>query len=518
MKTKHLKAAGLALVIALAPGAAKAVELISKDDLTLDLGGRFLSVGELENTSNSEDTPWYYSGASVSKSNAAPGSTATVTAPSGTRDNTRIYLFQTENRLTLDGKLGDTKFYFEEALGGESVSTSNNMANLYQFYADVPLLSGWSAVVGQFKVPSNLASATDDGSLLFGEKSFLFQDMFNQGYDMGVGLKGAGKGWDGTVGVISGCPDLPQRYLPEIFNVPPLAYARFGVGTITDDPYQQKQAALVDQSQWGLHLNGEYINNSNAGHSTDNALDNSNATTVSSETIFGNALLWSNWNPYLGKSALLLNGTDSGTAPTEESYWNASVDAQYRGALANNKTLIVSLQGSFAEYNNNNELAYAADNWQSQAHLNLAGGEFVAAVNSESWALGLRADAILPDPNLIYVDSITGYSANPGNDSVAQTTNPSGSWTRNTSNHVNSILGSKPIYDITFPAITYRVSKYVHLTGEAEFYLNSPEISGDDGVYELIEQPTQVTNLFAGNPTHSNPLVCIGHLAFTLAF
>jgi hypothetical protein len=508
----HLTAAGLAFAIALAPGAAKAVELLSKDDLSLDLGGRFLSVGELENTSNNQDSPWYYTG----KYSAAPSTAGgqTITAPSGTRDNTRIYLFQTENRLTLNGNLDGTKVYFEEALGGEAVSTSNNQANLYQFFADVPVNDNFSVVVGQFKVPSNNASAIDDGSLLFGEKSFLFQDFFNQGYDMGVGLKSQGKGWDATLGVISGCPDLPQRYLPEIFNVPPLTYVRLGIGSITDDPYHQVQAAQVADSQWGVHLNGQYINNANAGHSTDNALDNTNATTVSSDTIFGNALLWTNWNPYLGKTSVVLNGADSGTAPVNENYWNTSLDATYRGAVAQGKTLILSAQGSFAEYNNNNEFAYAADNWQSRATINVAGGELVAALNADKWALGARLDAVLPDSNLMYVDSVTGYSANPGG-----TSNAAGkTWTTNTSDHVNPITGSKAIYDLTFPAITVRLSKYVHVTAETEFYLNSPEISGDDGVYELIEQPTQVTNLFAANTTHTNPIVCIGHMAFTVAF
>jgi hypothetical protein len=465
-------------------------------------------VGELENTSNSEDTPWYATG-----SNTGHTVITGITAPSTARDNTRIYLFQTENRITADGNFGGTKFYFEEALGGEAVSTSNNQVNLYQMFADVPVGDAFSVIVGQFKVPSSNASAIDDGTLLFGEKSFLFQDFFNQGYDMGVGFKSVGKGYDGTVGVISGCPDLPQRYLPEMFNLPPLVYLRAGVGNIDDDPYHQKQAALVKEDQWGLHVNGQYINNSNAGHSTDNALDNSNATTVSSDTIFGNALLWTNWNPYLGKSNVILNGVVSGTAPVNEDYWDASVDAQYRGALSDGMTLILSAQASFAEYTNRHEASVAADNFQNYANVNVAGGELVAAVNSEKWALGARFDLVDPSNQLAYVDSVAYSTPNPG----ANPTAP-GAWTPNTSNHWNQIVGGTPIKDITFPAITYRVNKYVHLVAETEFYLNSPEISGDDGVYELIEQPTQVTNLFDTNPTHHNPLVCIGHMAFTLAF
>jgi hypothetical protein len=501
MQKNALKAAGFALVIALAPGAAKAVQLLGTQDLTVNFGGSFEELGELENTSNSSDSPYYYSG-TLAGTTLTKGS---ETSPQVHRDNTRIYLFQSEDRLLLNGNFDGTKFYFEEALGGESISTSNNEMNLYQMYADVPvdaLYPGFSVVVGQFKVPSSLASAVDTRSQLFTEASPLFGDFFNLGYDNGVGLKEVGQGWDATVGTISGSPDLPQRYLPELFNVPPMLFTRFGVGNIADDPYQQVQAIKgLKESQWGLHFNGEFIKDSNAGHSDDLALQNTDATTVSSDNVFGNALLWSNWNPFLGKTS-----TGAGTSPVNSTYSNSSVDAQYRKPLGGDKTFIATAQWSFAEFNNESMLATIADDEQSRATINLQGGEFVAGLDSDSWALAGRFDVVLPSNYLIYNSTV--YSEGP----TAAAAN------KLPATQPNSITGDKPIYELTFPSLTYHVNKYAKVTAETLFWLNSPEASGDDGVYELAEMPSQVTDLFPGNGTNHNPLVCVGRMAFTLAF
>jgi hypothetical protein len=377
--------------------------------------------------------------------------------------------------------------------------------NLYEAYADVPVYGGVSAIVGQFQVPSNLSSAQDPGDLLFTESSPLFTDFFNQGYDNGIGLKDKGQYWDATLGTISGAPDLPQRYLPEIFNLPPMLYTRFGGGNIADDPYQQKQAVSdLKASQWGLHFNGEYINDSNAGHSDDLALQNTDATTVSSTSVFGNALLWSNWNPYLGKTS-----TTDGTSPVNSSYWNTSVDSQYRLPLGDGgTTLVLSGQWSFAEFNNTDMLSQMSEDYRQNATINLSGGELLAGLSADTWAVAARFDAVLPSNYLIYNSTVYSASSNPAK--AATTVLPT--------YQQNTITGDKPIFELTFPSLTYRVNKYVRVTAEGLFWLNSPEESGDDGVYELLEMPTQVTDMMPGNPTNHNPLVCTGRMAFTLAF
>ena len=58
----------------------------------------------------------------------------------------------------------------------------------------------------------------------------------------------------------------------------------------------------------------------------------------------------------------------------------------------------------------------------------------------------------------------------------------------------------------------------MRLTAEGLYWLNSPEASGDDGVYELLEMPSQVTNLFPGNGTNHNPFVATGRMAFVANF
>jgi hypothetical protein len=319
---------------------------------------------------------------------------------------------------------------------------------------------------------------------------------------MTTGLALWAKARDGTLPwVLFQDPDLPQRYLPEIFQVPPMLYTRFGVGNITDDPYQQKQAVQSDHTQWGVHLNGEYINDSNAGHSDDLALQNTDATTVSSDNVFGNALLWSNWNPFLGKTA-----TADGTSPVNSDYWNASIDVQYRTPVATGTTLILSAQWSFAEFDNNNMYQQASEEYLQRATINLSGGELVVGLNAEKWALATRFDIVLPSNYLIYNSSVYSEGSNSNVQNVLPTYQQ------------NSITGDQPLCELTFPSITLRLNKYARITGEGLFWFNSLEASGDDGVYELMEMPSQVTDLFPGNSVVHNPLVCVGRMAFTLAF
>src|SRR5437763_669121 len=89
------------------------------------------------------------------------------------RDKTRIYLFNTQQRLFARGDYQGTRFRFEEALGSEAINTSNNQVNLLEFNATIPLNQTWSVTVGQFRVPTALETSTYDGALAFAEKSLL---------------------------------------------------------------------------------------------------------------------------------------------------------------------------------------------------------------------------------------------------------------------------------------------------------------------------------------------------------
>ncbi len=215
MKKALQRAAGAAaLLAAISSGSARAVQVIKNDDVTLDLGGRFQLTGELENSTNNVSL--------------APGNV-------GPRDNTRIYLFQTENRLKVSGLVDTVKFHFEDALGGEAYAGSNNLYDLVEFNAEVPVTDGLSVVAGLFKLPSNIASASDEEHMIFTEHSELLNMFFNQGYDNGLMVKYHIGLFDALLGTSTGTPNLPQRYLPETFQFPPPVFSRIGFGNIKDD-------------------------------------------------------------------------------------------------------------------------------------------------------------------------------------------------------------------------------------------------------------------------------------------
>jgi hypothetical protein len=80
-----LKAAGLALAIALIPAAIMAVEVVKTDDVKIDVGARMQLLGTFRNSVSTEYVP-----------NASGGTN---------RDFTEIYLFQNQNRLKLNADL-----------------------------------------------------------------------------------------------------------------------------------------------------------------------------------------------------------------------------------------------------------------------------------------------------------------------------------------------------------------------------------------------------------------------------
>ena len=247
-------------------------EIFQNDDLTLNLGGRFQELGELELVTNDP-----------------------------VRDHFRVYLFNVEDRLTSSGNFKGYKWNFEVALGGEAVNSSNNQVNLKDFNADIPLIEDMAYFkVGQFKVPTNLESAVYEGDQLFTEKSLIYNMFFNTGYDNGLSLYGQLGNLDFAGGVLSGAPNLPQRYLPETFQFPPLSFLRIGFEDgITKDPFHQMQTGFVKPTkpEFALHLNGMYERDSNAGHSTDLALESGYTGTFSANSDYGNMLLYSAWNP-----------------------------------------------------------------------------------------------------------------------------------------------------------------------------------------------------------------------------
>ncbi|MES2202621.1 MAG: hypothetical protein V4498_10250 [candidate division FCPU426 bacterium] len=471
MKMRRWKIAGAVALLAGSIGSGRAFQLLKTEEATIDVGGRFQTIGEFENIKSEP-----------------------------IRSVNRIYLFQVQNRLKLSGNFEGTKFFFEEALGGEAINSSNNQLNLLEFNAEVPVIEDvFSIIVGQFKVPTNLQSADYDENLLFTGRSLAQNWFFNQGYDLGLVLKFNVSPVDALFGVVAGAPDMPQRYLPEVFNMPPLLIARIGAGNFKEDPFHPKQEGFEksESLQWAVHAGGIYGRDSNAGHSTLLALQGGYATTFSANGPYANAVMNSNWNPFLGKTAPnfgLVNAT----------YGSGGVDIQLR-ALVGELTLTVQGQANWSQFSTQDFQAFYMKVGNSptktlvtSGDINIAGFEGLASLGNKKFAASGRIDIIMPDPNFAYKSSGAGTSASPY--------------------IYNQITGADPIYEITAPSLMLHVNKRVKLIAETTFILNAPESLGDDGVYELLEQPQQVTVLTPANPAMHAGLVTIARMMFQFAF
>jgi hypothetical protein len=477
---------------------AHAAEIFQNDDLTLNAGGRFQELGQLEYV---QDDP--------------------------TRDAARVYLFNVEDRLILSGDFKGFKFNFEEALGGEDISSSNNNLGLLEYSVDVPLIPDMAYIkVGQFKVPTNLESADYEGNLLFTDHSDLMNLFFNQGYDNGLSLWGHMGQLDFAGGVESGAPDLPQRYLPEIFQFPPELFLRIGLNDgINDDPFHPKETGFdkVTKSEFALHVNGQYENDSNAGHSDDLALEGGYLSTFSSNGPFGNALLSTLFNPFLGAN---------GVFPVNDQYWDASIDFQYRAPMGDT---VFTLQGEaiVAQYTSQlpvengvqayvNELMPGSEtingvlqpggsiNKMSSEALNIGGAELMASVGDNPWILATRLAMVVPDDGMV---SATTYTYTAAGKTYA----------------FGEGLASTPIFEITLPSITWKLNADTKIVAEAQWLINEPEATSNahatpgannysasgDGTYLLTQMPSQMGG---ANVSTSSSIIPVGNMEFQFSF
>jgi hypothetical protein len=167
---------------------AHAAEIFKNDDLDLDFGGRIQLMGAAE-----------------------------LVTSDPVRDHFRLFLWNESDRLFTTGDYKGYKWDFEVEFGGETPASgtngSNGVLNLYDANVDIPLIPDMvTAKIGQFKVPGNLESAVYEGSMLFTEKSPLYNLFFNQGYDCGVALYGHIGNLDGQAGLVQGAPgNCPVR-------------------------------------------------------------------------------------------------------------------------------------------------------------------------------------------------------------------------------------------------------------------------------------------------------------------
>jgi hypothetical protein len=260
---------------------AQAVELIKKDNVSINLGGRMQLLGIGQHV----DDP--------------------------TRDDYRMYLFMNQARLITDGTIGDYRFYAEWAMGGEeAVKNLNSSVGLIDYRVDIPLAEHFYARVGQFKVPWGREALVNDGSMMFTTRSINHLGSL-LGRDVGVAAVLQQEGFMGTFGVFTGGGrDTPERYLPEQLGIPLLA-ARIGYDSTGTDPYNYMNSGSFakDQSAFSAFVNLMYSRDTVIGHST----------ALNVRPTDKNLLLNPVWNPYIGQSPMV-----------RSEYWGVSLDSQVR--------------------------------------------------------------------------------------------------------------------------------------------------------------------------------------------
>jgi len=461
----------------------QAAEIFKNDDLDLSFGGRIQLMGAAE----------------------------LVTADP-VRDHFRLFLWNESDRLFTTGDYKGYKWNFEVEFGGETPANgtngSNGVLNLYDANVDIPLIPDMvTAKIGQFKMPGNLESAVYEGSMLFTEKSPLYNLFFNQGYDCGVALYGHIGNLDGQAGLVQGAPDLPQRYLPEILNFPTPLFLRIGYNDgITDNPFKPAETGFdkPTKTEFAIHLNGYYSADQNAGHSNDLGLGGGYlATFNANNNLYGNVLNSSIFNPYLGAA---------GASPVTANYWQAGMDFQLRTPL-NDTTFTLTGMAMIEHYDMTVPQAMAYETQTTtlagqavlpgqQYALNVGGGMIEASVGDNPWEFAGRFAMAIPDTSMVgaYANrKLNGSAATPA------------------TGYAPIFTDSTPIYELTIPSITWHMNADCKLVAETMFMINTPAVPSDDGTYLVTEMPGSATSGVNGGNFRIG-LVPMGRMQFQLMF
>lgn len=469
MNKNILSAAGLALAITLSPVAAHAIEVLKTDDATIDIGARMQLIGTFNNWTATDST-----------------------TGKGNRDQTQIYLFEHQNRLKLGATLDGMKFRFESSFGNDSyanaatgvtvdttintvtakatnkVTTSpgnSNIWNLFELNAEIPLLENTSVVAGVFRRPESVRDATDDEHQLFAGESQLANLFFNSGSDLGVYVKSQLGSVDALLGVVQGTPNLPERFIPERLSLPVPLIARVGIGNINDDPSHMLQQGFdkIDDLKWRVGAGAFWAADSNAGHG--NLFGNfaGQAEITKGPFTQGNLIFSKTYNPFMA-AAYQTSGLDR----LDNQFYSVNVNSIVRMPMGD-ATLVAGFEWDFEQYitkgnyvSNGGKGQLINGKYYHDGVLTVQGGEAYLGYVASKWWAATRVDCLVPDELL---GMPTGSSA----------------W------------GNQTQWEITFPALGYRLNKYATLTAELEHNLNSSLAVDSDGVYNLKTVPTEAT-------------------------
>lgn len=383
----------------------------------------------------------------------------------------RVWVFQKQSRLWVEGKQGDTKFYSQLALGGEDVYTGNVNLTLLDMYAQGPLVGGVNWRVGQFRNPFGRELMSESGSLAFNSRS-ITENAFKMGRDVGAMLEGNA----GPVKVLGGIMvgggrDVPERYIPEILGVPQLTL-RATIGDADSDPYTLSQHDNVDtlDVKQTLGVSALFTRDTMVGHGL---------VLTNKHTVDKNWLINPLYNPYISQK-------DAAGKAVQGELWQGGVDYVVRTPFGGG-----TMSGE-AE-------ALASGFGNRFGYLNLYGGRAQATWNMNPVEVGLRYAVVMPDKNMGVLDTnktITGPNVTVGtapNTGTAATTKPNPNY-----NKVFSIFGAdaKPIQEIT-PSLSYFVmGDKLKLTVDMPIYLDAPIVYENGlGSYNLINQPDQASYL-----------------------
>ena len=148
--------------------------------------------------------------------------------------------------------------------------------------------------------------------------------------------------------------------------------------------------------------------------------------------------------------------------------------------------------------------------------INIGGGELMASVGDKPWEFAGRFAVVIPDVNMLGT-----YTQRNGSTPVTFTV-PGG--------HTTSLVApiftnSDPIYEVTFPSITWHMNNDCKVVAETLFMIDTPAVQSDDGTYLVAEMPgsanSGIGNFAAGPSNGANfriGLVPIGRMMFQLQF
>lgn len=488
MKTASTKAVGWALALALIPAVSHSIEVFKNEDAKVDVGVRMQMLGTFENSITTE---------------YAPGGT-------GNRDFTQIFLFMHQNRLKVASELDGVKLRFESSFGNDAFANaagaSNNaqLWNMQELNATFAFGENFGVVAGVLQRPESVRDASYAENLLFTGESELSNLFFNSGHDLGVyGTAQFGQ-IDALFGVMQGMANLPQRYIPEHINLPLPVIARIGFGNLKEDPSHiiQQGFEKVDELKYRIGGGAFWTADSNAGHGQLLSQIASQAEITKGPFEEGNMLFsGSYYNPFL-KLGTYNGPVGGGLGPVDSQFWTANVDGKFRMPMGDaalvggaewmvEQFIVKGLYNRPKTAQNPNGGVIINGQEYTYGQLTVQGGEAYLAYVAPKWWAATRVDVLVPDQLL-------------GASTVV---------TANQKVTVNSAFGNQTLWEITFPALGYRINKFVTLTAELEHNLNATEAIDTDGEYQLKTVPIE-----SGLGLKYQPYQINGRLQLQIAF